>query len=314
LIRTYRPGDEEAVVALWNRALPADGIDVDRFCRKVLADPNFDPEGALVAEEGGEPVGFLLALARRSPLAGVDLEPREGWITVFFVDPERRRRGHGSRLLEAALRFLAGRRVSVSPYAPNYFWPGVDPDAYPEAMEFLERRGFRRLYGCAAMDRRLVGYAVPEEVRRLQRSLEDQGFRFHHLEPRFVTGLLDFNARHFHPDWARAVREAIARGAPFDRFLLATRGGRVAGYCTYGTYDHVPDRFGPFGVDPDLRGMGLGKVLLHGCLDEMRRKGFHDAWFLWTGEDDPAGRLYRRAGFEVTRRFWILAREPGASG
>jgi GNAT superfamily N-acetyltransferase len=75
----------------------------------------------------------------------------------------------------------------------------------------------------------------------------------------------------------------------------------------------VAERFGPFGVDPNLRRIGLGKVLLYRCLDQMRSRGLHNAWFLWTGLDEPAGHLYARVGFHVSRQFAVLrasARAP----
>jgi hypothetical protein len=37
----------------------------------------------------------------------------------------------------------------------------------------------------------------------------------------------------------------------------------------------------------------------------MRGRGFHCAWFLWTGAN--AARLYAQAGFRQTRQFAILA-------
>jgi hypothetical protein len=40
----------------------------------------------------------------------------------------------------------------------------------------------------------------------------------------------------------------------------------------------------------------------------MRAQGLHGAWFLWTGEQSPAGHLYRKAGFHVTRRFDIMSK------
>ncbi len=61
-----------------------------------------------------------------------------------------------------------------------------------------------------------------------------------------------------------------------------------------------------FFVKPSLRGAGLGKILLYETLDLMRQRGSHGAWFLWTGEESPAGKLYRRAGFTITRRFNVM--------
>ncbi|WP_143664135.1 GNAT family N-acetyltransferase, partial [Streptomyces murinus] len=86
-------------------------------------------------------------------------------------------------------------------------------------------------------------------------------------------------------------------------------GGRLVGWAMHGAYESAVERFGPFGVLEELRGTGLGKVLLHLVLARMRARGAHGAWFLWTGERSPAGHLYRAAGFETTRVFRVLRRE-----
>jgi ribosomal protein S18 acetylase RimI-like enzyme len=308
-IRGYRPGDERAIVALWNRCLPSDTISMERFAVKVLLDVNFIPEGFLVAEHDGQVVGFLLAMTRGTPMQGLDVEPEDGWITVFFVDPARRRRGIGQALLDRGRAYIAaqGRRwVGVSPYAPNYFWPGVDADRYPAALALLRKNGFELMEAPVSMTTDLVGYSVPEQVEDLQLRREQEGYAFSTLGYDQIAGVLDFNIRHFSADWARAVRDALLRGVSRDRVLVATREATVVGFCIYGGYDNVAERFGPFGVDPTLRRLGLGRILLHRCLERMQAEGLHNAWFLWTGPEDPAAYLYRSAGFTVSRSFQVL--------
>jgi GNAT superfamily N-acetyltransferase len=309
IIRGYRPGDERSVVALWNRCLPSDTINMERFAVKVLLDVNFDPEGFLVAERSGEVIGFLLAMTRSTPMQGLDVDAEDGWITVFFVDPDRRREGVGQALLDRGRMHIAarGRRwVGVSPYAPNYFWPGVDAARYPAALALLRANGFAAIEEPVSMSTDLVGFSVPEQVQELQRRREQEGYVFGTLGYDQIPGVLDFNTRHFSADWARAIRDALLRGVPRDRVLVAARGAAIAGFCLYGGYDNVAERFGPFGVDPGLRRIGLGRVLLYRCLERMQGEGLHNAWFLWTGLEDPAGFLYRSAGFAVSRSFQVL--------
>lgn len=315
-VRPYRGGDEVPIVACWNRSLPADTIYPKVFIDKVLCDANFDPEGVLVAVDGsGDVVGFLLAIVRRIPMVGADLEPQNGWITVMLVDPSHRRRGVGRMLMESALAFFTARgrsNIAVSPYAPNYFWPGVDPEIYPDGVAFLESQGYKKLYSPVAMDKNLVGFIFPDDVRELQRVRESEGYRFTTLESRWITELIQFSWDRFNPDWGRAVREAIIKGVPFDRFLLCFHSsGRMVGFAMFGAYDGIAERFGPFGVDDSERGKGLGKILLYQSLDAMRMAGLHNAWFLWTGETSPAGLLYLRAGFTVTRRFHVMRKTLG---
>lgn len=316
-VRGYRAGDEAAVVTLWNRCLPADSISNDLFIARVLLDVNFDPEGFLVAERDGRIVGFLLAMTRSTPMQGLDDDPDDGWITVFFVDPAYRGQGIGSLLLERGRAHIAGRgrrRVGVSPYAPNYFWPGVDTARYPAAVSFLQRRGFEVLYTPVAMDFNLVGYSIPADVLEVQRQREQEGYRFGALRDDQIIAVLEFNTRYFSADWTRAIREALLRGVPRERVLVASRGDEIVAFCLYGGYDGVAERFGPFGVDPNLRRSGLGKVLLYRCLDHMRSQGLHNAWFLWTGLEEPAGHLYTRVGFHVSRQFAVMRGASAAGG
>ncbi len=333
-VRPYRAGDEAALVALWNAALPVDPIDEPTLAARVLVDPNFLPSGLLVAEalgparatgvDAGSLLGFVLALSRRVPLApGEGLEADTGWLTAFGVRPEVRRAGLGTALLEAACGELATRgcrRVEVSPYAPGYFWPGVDRAAYPEALALLAARGFATLYEAVAMERSLFGYCPPDDALAGRAALEREGVRFCPLQPSTVLPLLEWSGRVFHADWARAVREAVARRLPWGRTLLALApDGAILGFAQYGAYDYSADRFGPFGVDPAARRRGIGRVLLHACLQAMQRDGLRCAWFLWTGERSPAGALYQGAGFRVARRFVLLKRDlaaaaPAASG
>jgi hypothetical protein len=85
--RGFRAGDGPELVAAWRRSAPADPITPDRFRTLVLLDPNFDPEGLRVAVDGGRVVGAAYAVRRLTPMTGADLEPEQGWIPFFFVDP-----------------------------------------------------------------------------------------------------------------------------------------------------------------------------------------------------------------------------------
>lgn len=315
----YRPGSERAIVDLWNRCLEIDGITDDTFVRKVLLDPNFDREGARsVWSPDGALIGFCYAVVRQVPVMGTDLEPDTGWITVFFVHPDWRRRGVGRSLLEDACGFLAarGRReVRISPYTPHYFLPGVDPDGYPEAAHLLRSLGFVVEEEAVAMAASLVGYRAPPGVLETETRLAEQGVRVQVVTPAVYVPLLEAIRASFSDDWVRAAREALLRGAAGGTILVALRGGdEVVGWCQAGAYEGVPNRFGPFGVAPGSRGSGIGLVLLHRCLERLRQQGFQGAFFLWGDPDSAAGRLYRRAGFEETRRFLVFRRVLSPEG
>ncbi|MGW5657779.1 GNAT family N-acetyltransferase [Streptomyces humi] len=312
-IRGFRSGDGPRLVAAWARSAPADPVTPDRFRSLVLLDPNFDPDGLRVAVDGDRVVGAAYAVRRLTPMAGTDLEPEQGWIPFFFVAPDHRRRGLGRRLLTEALDWLAGHgrtRVDFSSYTPNYVFPGLDAEAYPEAAGLLGSLGFRTLYEAAAMDRALVGYRMPDDVVRRVRELTARGHRFATPTDDDLVDLLALAGSRFGPDWACTIRACLTAGTPLDRIVTARDpGGRMVGWAMHGAFDAVDERFGPIGVLEEMRGTGLGEVLLHLVLERMRARRAHSAWFLWTGAQSPAGHLYRKTGFATTRVFQVMRRE-----
>lgn len=297
----------DQIVDAWCRSLPADPITPARFRDLVLLDANFDPDGLRVARDGDGILGVAYAVRRRVPLAGNDLEPTKGWIPFFFVVPRARGRGVGRAVLSEAVEWLGANgaeEVTFAAYAPNYVLPGCDRALYPAGAKLLESLGFETYTQAAAMDRSLVGYAPP--ATRLA-SLAAQGWRFGTPTLDDLVPLVRLAGEHFTPDWSRAIRQAITGGLPLDRIVVAVDPcGEPAGWAMHGAYENVAERFGPFGVRGDRRGLGLGKVLLHLTLARMRALGLHSAWFLWTGEQTPAGHLYRKAGFTTTRVFDIM--------
>jgi len=288
--------------------MPRDAISADWFTHTVLLDPNFDPDGLIVAEtDSGEPVGFVYAVRAGK---GVGPDPEGGWITVGCVHPDHRRQGIGSELLRRAKSFLLGKGaawVNFAAYPLAYFVPGLDAAAYPAAAQLFERDGFRRLYTAAAMSIDLAEYETPQRVRELRSARIAEGYSFAVAGADDLPETLAFASQRLAPDWGEAVRDSVMQHGRIDRVLVARHpDGHVVGFATYGAYRGLRERFGPYGVDESCRGTGLGKVLLHDTLTRMRAEGAQSAWFLWTGEESPAGHLYLRSGFHITRRFDVL--------
>ncbi|MBS4192461.1 GNAT family N-acetyltransferase [Bacillus sp. FJAT-49705] len=307
--RFYHSGDEIKIVSLWNECLEQDSITSKRFRNLVLLDANFDPEGLRLAFHNDVLVGCVYAVRRLLPMFGTDLEQDNGWIPFFFVHPNHRCLGVGKKLVEDAVQFLKenGRtNVFFASYAPNYILPGIDEDTYPEAYVFLKKQGFQKLYSPVAMDRNLVGFQVPQAVKELKKLREAEGYSFGTAKDKDLYEVIQFANTKFNPDWGRAIREGILQGLPLERILVAREGEKVIGFCIYGGYEGIPDRFGPFGVDPKQQGKGLGKILLNECIHLMRSEGLHNAWFLWTGEKTSAGYLYKKTDFEITRTFHVM--------
>ncbi len=308
IIRPYRGDDEARLIGLWNAAMTHDRIDEAAWRTRVLLDPNFSPDGLILCEAAGRLRGFILSVARQVPLFLQGLEPELGWITAFGVHPDDRRQGIGRKLLDAALGRLAGmgrKRVLISAYTPNYFIPGVDVQAYPEAAAFLRAAGWEIVSTPISMHAELTDLQIPAEIRELEQQLGREGITVRPVRPADLPELMSFIAAEFGWDWFRFAQEHLLElygpGSDEICFLVAVQGERVAGYC-----QQRRERLGPFGVAPGMRNKGIGRLLLYHCLEAMLAKGFHCAWFLWTGRD--AARLYERTGFRQARQFAVMSK------
>ncbi len=300
----------DAVVDLWNRSVPADGIERGVLEERILLDPRFDPRFFLVARSGDRPAGFLVGVCPPGPLPEADPRAERAWITMFGVDPEFRGRGIGGGLLDEILqrfRERGRRRVNVAAYPYGYHLPGVDAARYPEAMALLESRGFRPRAKALGMEAQLDGYVRPRFALDAEDRLRGEGIEIRPYGSGDLFAFLRFLGEETPPDWLdlgrRDLREiAEGRRSPEAIRVAAAADGRILGFCR-----HDAERFGPVGVAAPERGRGIGTVLVAAMLERMTRRGLHAAWMLWTG--DRAARLYARFGFRVTRRFTIMERE-----
>lgn len=314
VVRPYAPDDEAQLIALWNRSMVADPINTDFWRGKVLLDPDFDPATCPVAEHDGKVIAFCLGYRRRVPYFAEGLAEGDGWITGFGVDPDHRRRGVGSDTVNAcieALKRVGVERVSISPYVPGYVIPGVDVRVYAEAVTFLEQLGFTSLSRPLGMKANLTGFEIPAPIADAEKRLEADGLFIRPAAPADIIPVTSFARDNFSWDWYResagVFRDLFVGDPRGVGLLVAEHGEEVWGYAQFRN-----ERFGPFGVREDLRGRGIGRVLLAQTLVAMRASGFHCAWFLWTS--DQAARLYAQCGFEEFRRFNVMRKDMTGNG
>ena len=111
------PGDRRRWVGAWPSSTPAaagrgaaDDVDaVAEQWRQALARPADARNRVLVALERNRVVGFALTSAAADP----DCDPvADGELAEVTLDPAERAKGHGSRLLQAAVDTLAADRFT----------------------------------------------------------------------------------------------------------------------------------------------------------------------------------------------------------
>lgn len=307
-IRAMRSSELSRVVSLWNATMVADPINAQRLTQDFLLDPHFDPETFLVADAGGELVGFVLGMTARSTHPS-DNAAGIGVIVGFGVAGSYRRQGIGTLLLthlEQHWRVKGVDTIQVGPWIPSYLTPGVDESAYPGTVKFLEQHGFECGEKPVSMRALLTGYEAAGDVPEKASGLQEDGILIRPAVAEDSSPLLAFVVEHF-PHWESYVRDAlraVAAVSPYATLHVAVDGEKVIGFAlTRG------ERFGPFGVNNDYRGRGVGAVLLSRALCAMRAANVHLAYFLWTS--DQTARLYQRHGFEIVRRFTMMRKRMG---
>lgn len=240
----------------------------------------------LVARLGEEPVGY-------AHLDGSD----EGWDLQVAVHPAHRERDdEGVDEVREALTRRALGEVSERGGRMLRLW------------------AFRATEDDDALARRL-GLEAGRELLQMRRPLphpDDPETSDDVTLREFVPGQDDadwlaVNARAFadHPDqgrWTPDDLQARFEEPWFDarRFLLADRGGELAGFCW--TKVHERQNLGEIyviGTDPGHRGEGLGQALVIAGLDALSRAGMPAAMLYVEADNDAAIALYEKLGFDT---------------
>lgn len=284
-----------------------DALTPSDFIRRILLDENRSPDGLLVAEKDDGVAGFVLCLTLRHAIEKVGLLEKRGFITAFGVRPALRRGGIGRALFQEAETFFRKHNreeIVIAPYPPNYLIPGVDKEHYAGALGFLHELGYTQFQEALAMDAPIGQFQLSAEVREKENELSAAGIASGPLTSARLVQFLEFMEETMPGDWVEVARARLRATAEsleiFDSVLVATEGERIVGYCQFDG-----EHFGPFGVAETHQGRGIGSVLLARTLLQMRKRGLHAAYVLWTGERAARG-VYGKLGFTITRRFALM--------
>lgn len=314
-ISAFDGNDTVGLLNCWESALPFDAVTLEQLETKVLLDENYERDSLLIARVGEQIAGFLVWFVLNKPIEKVGFREDTGFITAFGVAPPFRGHGVGAALLARCEQLLKDRGrsiVVIAPYTPNYFVPGVDKDRYSYAIHFLQEQEFKEYSEALAADALIGTFELTEKVRAKERALATQGITIRHYQREDLAGYLQFQRDHMPGPWVedarRNLRELAAGRYPEDAIWLAIDEKAAGAPCIVGFCQHEHEHFGPFGVADEYQNKGIGTVLLARTLYQMRKKGCHSAWVLWTGQRALEG-VYTRLGFSLSRRFAIMKKE-----
>jgi peptidyl-dipeptidase Dcp len=85
-----------------------------------------------------------------------------------------------------------------------------------------------------------------------------------------------------------------------DRVWMCEHGERIVGFLLLMHRDHDAAQLRYFLIDPEYRGIGLGKRLMDLYMDFLNDCGYKSSYLWTTSELDAAASLYKRYGFILT--------------
>jgi mycothiol synthase len=295
VVRPGGRGDAAAIAALLNRIAQAAYGESELDEAEVLAwldDPNID---VVLAEHGGELVGY-------GDSGWAQERPEVVWLDVRPLGDTS---GAGPRLVDELERRALEREDAMLLRA---YVASVEP----RLAEALVERGYELIRHSFRMARELDGppepVALPEgiELRPYRPGDEDRVYEAH----------MEAFADHweFHrTDFDEWRRWNLDRPGVDPRFWhLAYDGDELAGLSLCRPYSADEPHYGwvsVLGVRPRWRRAGLGLALLVRSFADFAAKGFTRVGLGVDGENTTgAVRLYERAGMTPTRRYDLYQR------
>jgi mycothiol synthase len=307
-IRPMSEADLPQVVAGWNSVLIHDQVSVDGLRHAILGDPNYEPEGVLVAEDdGGEVLGLSACVVRRTVEGkdgqGSDWEFDVGFLKAFFVVDGADGQRAAAELLEASEAFCrqADKRVvRLTLYSYHYLFPGLDL-RYERLREVMARHGYRDI---ATIEDVAVDLRGEEIAARLERSRRRAGADAEVLtwEPGLLPMMRPFVEEGQAPHWFPVGWEAHYSQA--DETVLVLRCGReIIGWARF--WPGKPRAgFGPVLVLPRERGKGYGALLLLECMSRAHARGSRRMTAGWANTG-----FYVSQGWSIVRRYAVFRKE-----
>lgn len=292
LIRTFLKKDYLPVLGFLNSNLDFDRFDEKLLHEKLEGDPYWQQEKTLICYEHDRIIGFMQGVLRE--IEGKKL----GYIKLMAVMREYRRQGIATALFEQLTDLFKKDGVSVvriydSPM--NYLMPGIDP-RYTEAVCFALRMGFKRFADTSNL---LVDlYSDAWETIEEEASLNEHDIIICRPDFSEKNEVLEFVQKNW-TLWEYEVRRAFENNPP--SIHIARLRGEIKAFSAHEANNKGMGWFGPMGTHPDLRGKGIGGILLKRCLLDMKKSGYQKAIIPWVG---PIDFYAHHAGARVDRVFW----------
>ncbi|MBI9062864.1 MAG: GNAT family N-acetyltransferase [Marinilabiliaceae bacterium] len=291
-ISLYQPDDLEVLCGFLNRSWEYDAITPELLEEKLTGDPFWMPQAIFICRDQEQIIGFMQGVMRN--IRGI----RYGYIKLMAIDEGYRRQGIATALyqkLEAVFKQQKVEVIRIYDVPLNYWMPGIDP-RYTPALCWAMRKGFKRFGDTANLHVDLSKNNWETKIN--EEKLIEEGIEVRRAYPEDKQAVLDF----IQDEWAlwRHEAEMAFQDSP-PSIHIALMEGKVKAFSAHNANNKGTGWFGPMGTHPDLRGKGMGAILLKRCLKDMKAMGLSHSVIPWVG---PIDFYAWHAGAVVDRVFW----------
>ncbi len=291
-ITKYQPDNYSELSAFFNKNCEYDTFSPDLLKEKLEGDPNWDAALTFACKSEKKIIGFMQGVIREI------LGTKYAYIKLMAVENTFRHTGIAKKMyiqLENAFRKYGVECVRIYDVPLNYWMPGVDP-RYTPAVCFAKRMGFQRNGDTSNL---VVDLQHSEWKTQIEeKNLKLQGIEIQRAMPEDQSGLLTFIEKEW-PLWKHEVERCFDDQPPSVHF--ARMNGKILAFAAHNGNNKGTGWFGPMATHPELRGKGIGGILLKRCLRDMRQEGLPNAIIPWVG---PIPFYAFHANAKVDRVFW----------
>lgn len=259
-----------------------------------------------------------------------DFTQKKNFITLIMVKEEERRKGIGNALLNALEEKLQEQqkisgeiwksRCEISFFNPITFsWkipgkqanhpnmPGVDIASGSRV--FFEKAGYHVFAVQNSYYLSLKDYESSETIAKKKEELKKEGIIFDSYDAKSHKGMREMLVSFQNPLWEKEILSEPGRAEGGRTIIVPVKDGKVCGFT--GPLDVEKEGRGYFAgiaVDESVRGKGVAKVLFCELCTGLKEQGA-SFMTLFTGEQNPARKIYEAAGFQIVQSWVDMRKE-----
>jgi GNAT superfamily N-acetyltransferase len=317
MILTYKNEDTKEIISLWNEAAAKIGykeLTEDTFAEIFKNNPYFDPELTLILRAGEELVGFACGcMGDTLPLGDIS-----GYITCIILK-ELFESSENYQLLLSILEKTfakAGKTQSellfFNPMQLPWYIKNTDHHEHNNAPGvFKDSRFYQELlnYGYGqratenAMYLNLKEFCIPQVIHEKEEKAALAHYEVTLFDAKRHRNVTDMLLKLNNPLWKKEITRCTRDNIPV---VIAAKDGEPVGFA--GPVIRQQNGRGYFtgiGVVKEHEGHGLGTILFYKLCEAEKNAGA-EYMSLYTGSDNPAGKIYIQAGFETVQQFAIM--------